>query len=235
MGTLTYAEIKTEVVAALGGRSNFDADRMTVIVNLAQMRISRKHRWQEMEDLVEGNFVITGVVKTDKFLSIPANTRKIYTIRLILGDGSSRRLESRTNQFFDDQIPEPEYYATGDPTIYTTFADKIEFWRVPDTADAYAIRRRKTPTAFAGDSTPGQVSDFEQKDDAIIALSSNWALQALGRMEDAGRWWTVYSNIINSAADEEVEDPDLKMMPAFEGAVRAGEYWRDPFSRGVIR
>lgn len=228
MGTLTYSGIKTEVLANLGNRTNFDASRFVNILNMSQMRIARVHKWNEMEDLVEGTFVITADAKVDKILAIPADTRKVYTFRIIKSNGESRKLIKKTNTYFDTYIPEPEYYARGTPTVYMTFKDQFEFWRVPDSAMDYSIRRRKWPTAFVGDGTPTQLSDFDEKDDALVALTSNWLLQSLGRMEDAGRWWTVYTNIVNAMAREEVEDPDMTIMPDFNRKLYADDYCNDP-------
>ena len=132
MGTLTLDNIKTEMRASLGGRTDLDS-RLTTVINLAQMRIARKHRWEELEALYTNTTAFTSTPASDKFLALPANVRDIYSVRLI--DGSnSRKLTRVPNRTWDKRLPEPEYYATGRPTLYTLRRNIMELWKVPDAA-----------------------------------------------------------------------------------------------------
>ena len=233
MGTLTYAEIKTEVLAALGNRSSFDTDRLAVIVNLSQMRIARAKKWEELDATSGGTLTFSGVAIDDKFHTLPSGTRSVYTFRLIMGDGQSRKLERKSKRFFDSRIPEPQYYATGKPEMYTVFAGKAEMWRVPDSAYTYDIRRCKWPLAFTGEGDTSQVSELDEKDDMLTALSISWTMQSIGRSEDAARWWRIYTNMLNSAMNEDTENPDELIAPDFELAnLQRGDYWVDPWDSG---
>lgn len=233
MGTLTYTQMKTEVLASLGNRTSFDEDRFVNILNLSQMRIARFRRWEELDAVTDSTLVITADATADKKIAMPSNTRDIYSFRLIIGDGKSRKLVRRTYRWFDRNVPEPEYYARGTPSDYMRFNDTIELWRVPEDADDYQIRRCAWPTAF--DKTAGQTSDFTEKDDMLIALTTSWAFQSLGRLEDAGRWFTTYANMLQAAMGEDAEVPDQIIAPDFESGPRTGEYWADPFIDGVRR
>lgn len=233
MGTLTYDEIKTELLAALGNRSNFSTSRIAVIINLAQMRIARAKKWEELDATTAGTLGFTSTPLADKFLTLPTGTRDIYTFRLIIGNGESRKLERKTKRFFDRRIPEPEYYSVGKPEMYMVFAGSAEMWRVTDAAYTYDIRRCKWPLAFTGEADLTQISELDEKDDMITALSISWAMQSIGRGDDASRWWRIYVNMLNSAMKEEAEDPDELIAPDFELAhIQRGEYWRDPWDRG---
>ena len=216
MGTLTYTQIKTEALAALGNRTGFDEDRFVAILNLSQMRIARFRRWEELDATTNGTLVITADATVDKTLAMPSNTRDIYSFRIITEgvDGFSRKLVRRTYRWFDRNVPEPEYYTRGTPTDYMRFAGQLEMYRVPDNDDDYIIRRCSWPTDF--DKTAGQVSDFTQKDDMLVALTISWMFQTLGRLEDAGRWFTTYANMLNSAMGEDAEVPDQLIAPDFE-------------------
>lgn len=232
MGTLTYTEMTTEVLANLGNRTSFDSDRLLNLMNIMQQRLARKPKWKELKDTVEGTFVITASATTDKFLSVPVNTRDILSFRVITDDGDSRKLGRVTARQFDKMVPEPEYYARGTPEIYTEFNVKLEFWRVPDEAEDYIIRRTTWPTPFTG--TGSQTSDFTHKDDLLIALASSWALHSIGRLEDAARWFTVFKDMFNNAKLENDDDPDEQMVSGSQ--IISGldsEYWLNPFFRGA--
>lgn len=232
MGTLTYTQLTTEVLANLGNRTLFDSARLLNLMNIMQQRLARKPKWKELKSTVESTFVITASATIDKFLTVPANTRDILTFRVITTDGDSRKLRRRTTRQFDNLIPEPEYYARGTPEMYTEFDDKLEFWRVPDEAETYLIRRTTWPTPFTGLGT--QTSDFTHKDDLLIALASSWALHSIGRLEDAARWFTVFKDMFMNAKLENDDEPDEEMVSGSQ--VVSGvdsSYWLDPFHRGV--
>lgn len=233
MGTLTYTQMKTEILANLGNRSSFDEDRLVAIMNLSQMRIARYRAWEELETNIEDTFTITASAKTDKFLALPSNTKDIYTFRIITENGQSRKLKRRTTRWLDENIPEPEYYARNKPVYYARFADQLEMSPVPDAEYDYIIRQRFWPTAF--DKTAGQTSDLDNKDDMIVALSTNWAFQSLGRLEDSGRWWTVYTNMLKAASLEDSERPDELILPAFEEGPRTGAYYQDPWVKEILK
>jgi len=233
VGTLTYDQIKTEVLAALGNRADFSTDRLTVIANLAQMRIARAKRWEELDAVTTGTLDYTATPADDKYLTMPTGTRDIYTFRLVLGNGESRKLSRKTVTFFDRIIPDPAYVSVNKPQMYTLFNDKAELWPVPDAAYDYEIRRCAWPLAFTGEGDLTQKSDLDEKDDMITALSISWAMQSIGRSDDAARWWIIYTNMLNSAIGEDVEKPDQVIAPDFElGAQAPREYWKDPWVDG---
>lgn len=83
---MDYNSIEEEIRAALGGRAAFSSTRITRALNLAQMRIARKKRWEELDSTSTGFLSFTGDASVDKFVSIPSNTRDIYTFRILTSD-----------------------------------------------------------------------------------------------------------------------------------------------------
>lgn len=233
MGTLTYTEITTEITAALGNRTQFDADRLLNIINLTQMRMARKKRWKELQTTEDSTFTITASAETDKKISVPTNVRDILTFRTVTDDGQSRKLQRRTVRQLDRLIPEPEWFSRGTPEIYVEFEGSLELWRVPDAADRYLIRFTTWPTVFTGTGAPTQTSDFTNKDDMIIALSVSWAFTSIGRMEDAARWWAMYKDMLTIAETEDRDNPDEIIVADRDDAGVRTDYWRDPFFRGI--
>ena len=240
MGDLTYAQLSTELNAALGNNRLDLAARIPVALNIAQTRIARNFNWTELQDLQNGTLPFLSDPTQDKFMPVPTNLRSVYSFRLVdLTNGQApRKLEYVQQNVWDEKIPNAEYYTTGYPSHYTIWQDRFELWKIPDIAYAYEIRFTTWPTPFTGiDSL--QTSDLRKKDDAIIALAASWMFQGLREMEEAGRWWTVYKDIINDATGLDTEKPAMDILPAFEQGFGTGRgslgpnYWQDPFFNQV--
>jgi len=224
MGTLLKSDIIAEATAFLGNRADITDARYVRWLNLAQMRIARLKVWEELQAL--DTSLVT--VASDKFITEPSNIRKIYTFRLI--DGSnSRILTGKPPKSFDQAIPLPSRFAEGRPTVYTRWAGKIELYKVPDAVYSLDMRYSKWPTAF----TTGAdiVSDLEEKDDALIMLMVSWGFLSLRNLEDATIYWKVYRDMINDAATEDVERPDIDIKPEglSSGSISGNNPWQDPF------
>lgn len=227
MGTLTQDQMKAEIRSALGGRTDLDGT-LTQALNLAQTRIARAKLWKELRNSITGTLTITGIAATDKVLAIPTTVRDIYTFRLITSDGRSRKLVKRLFTDWDKCIPEPEYYNTGLPELYTTYASNIEMWRVPDAAYDYVIRAVLWPTAFVS-ATTTQTSDLTGKDDMLIALTVSYLFNQIGKEEKAARWWAIYRDMLKDATSEDQDDPDMTLSSEKNPPTSAGNYWNDPF------
>ena len=234
MGTLTTTELVSETRAHLGGRDDLTDAELVVALNLTQMRIARSHDFEELRTVESGVFVISGTPATDKFLAFStlgqSNPREIYSFRVITNDGRSRKLIAKPVRKFDEDIPEPEFYATGLPIQYAMWAEKFEFWRVPDTADNYDIRMSFWPTALV--VSPGTaVSEFKEKDDMIINLGVSYLYGRLGEYERAGRFWNIFREMWKSARMEDQLRPDLVISSGYSRTQPAGQGkpWADPF------
>lgn len=224
MGTLTRSQLESEIHAFFADRTDIDSARLITWLNLAQTRIARLRPWQELEDLDTS----VSTAASTKFVTLPTNTRTIYDVRLIDG-ANSRRISIRTHVEFDKAVPYPERYATGRPELATRWAEKLEFWRVPDAIYPLEIRRLKWPTTFTSGSDVA--SDLDQKDDALIMLAVTWGYTSFRQLEDAGRCWAIYRAMINEAAGEEVERPELDIAPGHvnDPTGLTGDYYLNPF------
>jgi len=229
MGTLTLTQLKTEVRSALGNRTDLD-DRLTIMLNLAQMRIARRNRWEELETLNTDNLTYNND-DDDRFLAKPANTRDIHSFVLLDG-ANSRKLKRRSPRMWDAIVAKPEYFSRGRPSHYVLYREIIELFRMPDSAYSVRLRISLWPTSFS-DSSPTATSDLDHKDDMLIALSNSYAFSTLGDTERAGRWWVIYSNMLKDALREEEQEADLDRLPEAEmrAEVMQGEPWLDPFAR----
>lgn len=234
MGTKTYSKLEAELREALGNRPDLNT-RIVDILNDAQVRLTRMHDWDELEATDSLTTGFTSTPADDKFLSIPSSTRKIHSFTLLDG-AESRNLQFVPHKLWDRKIPLPEYHTVGHPHLYTIHSGKFEFWRVPDAAYSLRLRRSKWPTVFAGSGSPNQVSDLDDKDDVILALAISIAWGKLGQDEKENRWFSRARGLIGDSLVEETEQVDKDILPAFEieGNVGiVGDYWLDPFVRGV--
>lgn len=231
MGTLLRSELVTEIYSFFANRNDITSANIITWLNIAQTRMARVHKFQELEAITTDATSFTSTPADDKFFALPTNTRKIYTVRLI--DGSnSRQIKIYIPTEFDKKIPYPEKYSTGRPSIAARWAHKLEFWKVPDAAYTLEVRRSSWPTAFTAVSDV--VSDFDEKDDALIMLTVSWGYMRLRNMKDANFYWKVYSGMLNDIVGEEVENPDITLQgDTMGGGTLMEEPWRDPFVRSL--
>lgn len=226
MGVLTLAELKTEVRAALGGRRDLDA-RLTVIINLAQMRLARIHDFDEMEIISTSTIQNTGSTN-DKYLILP-NKREVYSV-VILNGAKSRKLTQRTAQYWDRHIPMPEYFSRNIPSDYMIWGSTVEIWPLPDATYTIRIRWTKWPTALSADT---DVSEFENKDDVLIMLSVSYALRSLGKGDEADAAEGNAIRMLGEGTRMDDSHPDINITPGeSDSQVLSGsvhDYWANPF------
>lgn len=224
MGVLTGEEMENEVRSNLGGRTDLD-DRLYRFLNFAQDQLARYHQFDELETLVETT--TTAGVGT---LSLPSKPLDIRSLRLI--DGSqSRKLTYYTPRQFDAMVPDTSWYATERPSIYTAYRRTVELWRIPNDSYTVYLRYKAYPTAFSeGDD---DTSDFEGMDDILIALATSWAFRSLGESEKASYWVGVAAKGMQLARNADLFRTDYAPSGTASVNLPAGEYWNNPFIKGV--
>lgn len=239
MGTLILSDLRAEVLSALGNRGTANGGditdaRVTRVLNLMQERMARTRDWKELRFTESLLATFTGVPTTDKFLNFSDFTnndfKELWTFRVIDSDGSSEKLGAVATAKWDRLVPEPEFWSTGQPSHYTVWKDKFEFWRVPDQAYTYDIRGINWPTVF---TTDGQKSDLDRKDDLLIWLTVSWFFNSQGMHEKAGRYFGMFSTVWQEAHYEDHYEPDQIIKPDHQYASRSfsRDYWVDPFQK----
>lgn len=228
MGTLTYAEIKTEVIGFLGGRTDFTA-RVDNIVNLAQMRIARLSVFEELNTTLTDDLTLTASISDDKKYTLPSNLRNIYAIKVYDEVGTRyKRLVGLPSAKFDEKIANPEKLSRGMPDFYHRWGSAIEMYPIIDQDYKIDVRYSAWPTPF---TTEGQKSDLTEKDDAIIVLAASWMFMSLKKKEDANFQWSVYKNMMTEILGEDRESPDI----TYGLAPKVGhDGVNDPFIRQTV-
>jgi hypothetical protein len=231
MGTLTETELETEIKDATGNRDELTQSKIIISMNLCQQRIARISRWEELNAVATGSLTYTGNKTTDKFFTLPSGIRDIFSFILLdTADEVASKLIRRSMAWWDKNISATQYFDTGMPEVYLWFEKtKVEFWRVIDKVYDYQIRYCKWPTAFSA-SSPSAVSDMDEKDDMIVSLTVSYIFSKLRMLEDAGRWFTIFSSQLKDASIEEAEKPDMD-IGAFMNSIDKSDYWSDPFKQ----
>lgn len=229
MGTLTFADIKTEVKGFLGDRDDFDA-RIPNIINLAQMRIARLSVFEELNTTNTGDLTYTGSLVNDKVYTLPTNLRNIYSIKVYEDTGTRfKRLHGLSSMEFDKKIVMPEKIQTKSmPTFYHRWGDQIEMFPIIDKDYKIDVRYSAWPTALSADA---DLSELDEKDDALIVLSASWMFMSLKKKEDANFQWTVYKNMMKDILGEDRESADIDYGVGQDRYIGRG--YDDPFIRSM--
>lgn len=234
MSILTLAEIKTEVSATFASRSDIDS-RLNNVVDLAQLRISRLHDFDELRQSATVNTVVTSDAEADKVITFPTLTdsriRKVYSMRLIDSGGIilARKLKKILIKNWDKVIPEPEFYSRGPCTHYTVYANnEFELWRVPDAVYAISIRVSRWPKSVAT-TGEGNVIDLENVDDLVINLATSYLYHSLGRSDKGKDFFGIYRGLAKEALIEDVTDYDESMAGISPGNILGSRGYDDPF------
>ena len=234
MGTLTLDQLKVEVRAGLGNRTDLDP-RLTRFLNLAQQRLARLHDFDEMEKISLSEFPFTNKA-SDKYMSMPG-IREVYSFKYIDTQGqSSRKLRQVEPRMWNTVIPAPQSYTRWKPTHYTLWANTIVLYPLASQAGLECeLWWTKWPLDF-NDNSPTVVSDFNQKDEILIELALVYAYNSLAKLDDAQVHWQRAMPLIAEALHTDMEKPDLDIRPgpSLNDAVQLpGEYWNDPFTKSI--
>ena len=226
MGTFTLDEMKTEIREGLGGRADYDT-RLTLLINLAQMRLARRHDFEELRARGSLTAPVTATPVDDMTIALPTSPklRKINSIAVMDGQ-NSQKLLGRTWRQWDSEIPKPEEFARGRPSMYRRIGDSIEIWRIPDIQ--YTLRTYFTnwPIELV-DGT--DKSDLDEKDDLIILLSLIWLSALQDRPDRANYFWAIFKTSYEEAMGEDLHRPDENA--GARSGLTAGDYWLNPFEQ----
>ena len=235
MGTLNLTSLIAQIQLHHANRSDLSDQIVVDKLNLVQERLARIWEWEELDSGEEVVIPITATAKDDKTITLVSTYRDIYSVRLVTGDGTSKKLDYISKRSFDLMYPEPEFDARNDPFIYTVWKNNLEVYPVPREADTLIIRGMKWADAFSS-GVGGAKSDFDRKDDILIYWTVSMIWDHLGEYERAKRFFGISQNMVDKAKDEQETKPDLEIKPAFEanfGRGPPGQYWANPFIRWV--
>lgn len=239
MGTMTLSEMQTEVRANFAGRADLsDAAglaRITLALNRAQTILARlAAKFEELEVSEDKILTFTGVPATDRTLAFSslanANPHKIWSVRVLDGQ-STWRLVYVPNRKFDFVVPFPQADTVNKPRFYSVWQRTFEWFPVIDQAYTMRLRLSKWPLIL---TTAGQLSDFNEKDELLMAKATELLFRSLKMHDDADRWKSTFNDLSDEALvnDNTVPDALITPMPSLD-TVPNNNWWADPFVRSA--
>lgn len=241
MGALTLAQFETEVLAGLGNRTDIPSSRVVTALNLAQSRIGRSYDFHEMATIGFAQMSFTQNTAIDKYLVLPPLTKTVHSFVVLDTSaglsslGQSGKVIEKPWRWFDQRFPAPEWFPPGWPQVYKRWgADFLVMVPAPILQFTAQISYTAFPTPFtAGAQT--QQSDFEDKDDLLIAYAVAYLNKSLSRYDRAAASEEVAQKLLDEAVDRDDNRPDMEVsrdIPALAGGINS-MYWADPWVSSV--
>lgn len=234
MGLLTGSELVAEVIDFLAGRDDVDTARILRSLNLVQEYVEQLFEPDELEVVLTGSLVVNSPMLA--FTSLTAIPRRIYSFTLRTSDGRSQKLTGYSPKQFDAAFPDPEFYSTDIPLVYTKFANGLELFPYPDETYPYRIRAQKKATAWTEENMATQKSDLEGKDLALVNYALSHLYDSLGEPTKSARFFSVAEDKIAKLAQfEDLREPDRLISSetaAYGHRLGTGRPWADPFVLG---
>lgn len=237
-GTMTRIQFVTEICDIVGkstaGIAVSGASLQSRVLNYleyAQRRVARAYNFQELLDWKTDAATVADLKRypLETGTSNLGLTRPKDILSIVLVDGeNSRRLEPKGYRWFERKFPRPENYTTGRSSIYVKYGSYVELFRIPDDAYTLSIRYSKWPTPFSTDSS---VSDYDNKDELLVAAGVLETYLALEEYTDAATWMQKFLGLLRDSVIDEGE-PDLEPQSEPGGtssmAPIIGEPWASP-------
>ncbi len=245
MGDLTRAQLRAEVIANLGDKTNLGSgkglDTLNRALDRVQTRIARLNLngWSELSRYDTDEVSVVPDVDVDAlYTDLPAKLDKIKALFVQMESGTSTiRLIQMVRSQWDTLIGDPTVKPTGSRILQyvdergNTVARQLRWWPVPNVD--FLLHRVYTvhPTAFPDDDT---VSEFEDKDDIIIAGTTHYMLNRFQAFEEAEIWRKGFMAQIKEAERADRNKPDVQAIMrdiTVSGTVGStGSSWLDPFT-----
>ena len=234
---LTRGQIVTEACDAVGksvsGLSVSGASlqtRVNTYFNWAQQRIARFYSFHELTTYTEAATLTTGV----KYYPLTTGTNNLGLTRpkdigsiILLDTYNSRRLIRWNRVKFEKKVPRPENYTNQRPRLYTRLGNAIEVFYIPDATYSLRIVYPQWPTALSSDA---QTSDFENKDQLLVAATILETYLALEEYADASIWLPKVMGLLTDAVKAEGDSDWEPMAEHINISMQesSGSPWTDP-------
>lgn len=234
---LNLGEIKTEIRASLGGRTDLDS-RLNIIVHLTQQRIARLYDFPELKVRLSQNCSFAGL-ESDRYVTIPLTGgirfRKIYDVILDSGElGKSNKLEFILPNQWDKVRPEPNLLTRSWPRYYSWWTKtQIELYPLPDKVYELIFRMLKFPTSITAATADATTLDLENLDDAIISLATSYCFLSAGSPDKADKWFNIFRSQWKEIFGDIDALVDLNLAGMKNDLSIPPAYWLDPWQKGV--
>lgn len=221
---LTLKQIREEVRAGLGNSDELEP-RIDKAINIAQRRIARAHKFDELYGSTD--LTTTASTATLAVTSI-TNLDTIYSVVLI-DSTSSRRLQKIPNRNWDKAIAQLQSTTEARPRYYSKWGNaSLELLPTPDAVYTIRVKYSKWPTDLTDDYIN---TDLTNKEELIIEYALHYLHKTSGNREESEMYFRNYRNLLKEAIADDETDPDMVIQGDFEHSY--GDYHKDPFVRSV--
>jgi len=228
---MTYIEFIEELEHILGERQDLEP-RIRVWINMTLVRISRLFPFDELKGFSQGVTIAQQKVYEIPLLFNITDLRQIEDIRLIDGN-DSWKLNYVPGMRLDKEEAEPTVWGYGRPRRYSRWGNWLEFVdQVPNKEYQLYLRyHRHFPRLVQDDDEP----EVPYIDDFIVASTAAWAYATLQENEDSNYWATVATGLWRDIFKDlqKTYDYTPKMKGFAPEAPLIGEYWNNPFVKGI--
>ncbi len=228
---MRYTDFIQELMHILGERRDLES-RIRVWINIALTRIARLFPFQELKGFATGATIAQQKVYELTTLFNITDLSVIADIRLIDGN-NSWKLKYVPAIRLDREESEPEIWGYGRPTRYSRWGNWLEFVdQVPAKDYSLYLRYHKLmPPLVDDDDTP----IIPNMDDMIVASTAAWAYATLQENDDSTYWATVATGLWRDIFKRLQKEPDYtpKMKGFSPELPLVGEYWNNPFVKGI--
>ena len=235
----TVAQMVTIVADGLGKSESATAlsgallrDRSLDFLNWGQLRIGRLYNFHELNTYTESATTVADVARYPLVTGTNnlglVRPKDLQSIRLI-DDSNSRILQRRSARWFDTRYPYPANFTTDRPHLYIRWGNDIELFHIPDDAYSLYIRYPQWATDLTLSST---ASDYENKDDLLIAMAILEGYLHFEEYTDADTWFARAMKLLSDAVKAEGDmdwEPQAEVMGS-RGGYTVGEPWLDPYA-----
>lgn len=130
---MTLDEMRTEVQAILGGRSDATDDIVDDYINAAYKQLAMSFRFYELENTSTSTTTVSGTAS----YAVPTGCRQTISI---VDTTNKNKLEPRDIAWYEQQDTSTD--VTGAPEYYVRYGSNYLLWPTPD--GAYSLRIRYT-------------------------------------------------------------------------------------------
>lgn len=203
MANMIGSAIVAEIQKNITNRSDVDATRILLLLNLMQLRLCKSFDFHELQTVDVGSDTVdpriqsgTSEYSLATILAVSAGTmRAIHEIRRV--DTDYKLIKELLVRRQDESIPQADFFAVDVSTHYIRTGDNILVIKTPDAAEGLMIRWSKYPT----DILVGTSSELENKDDLLIAMTTSWIFMSLRMTDEGERWLSIAINIANNSLE----------------------------------
>ena len=228
---MTYIEFIQEIEHILGEREDLEP-RIRVWINMTLARVARLFPFDELKGFVQGETIPQQKVYDISTLFGISDLRQIEDIRLMDGNNSWKLIYVPGVRLDKDEA-DPEVWGYGRPRRYSRWGNWLEFVDfVPGAEYPLYMRYHKHFPRLVQDDDEPAVSYI---DDFLVASTAAWAYATLQENDDSKYWATVAMGLWNDIFKDlqKTYDYTPKMKGFSPELPLVGEYWNNPFVKGI--